>query len=122
MINREYSVAIRTLGTAGEKYQKTLDSIAAQTIQPKEIIIVLAHGYEKPKELLGYERFVFVDKGMVNQRIAGFQESSSEYTLALDDDVAFPANFVNSLFDTMEQTDANLVSPIVKEINIKGGG
>ena len=46
MINRDYSVTIRTLGTAEDKYQRTLDSIATQSIQPKEVIIVLANGYE----------------------------------------------------------------------------
>ena len=74
MINRDYSVTIRTLGTAEDKYQRTLDSIATQSIQPKEVIIVLANGYECPKEQLGYERFVFVDKGMVNQRVACFPQ------------------------------------------------
>lgn len=121
MINREYSVAIRTLGTADEKYQKTLDSIAAQTIQPQEIIIVLAHGYEKPKEQLGYERFAFVEKGMVRQRVACFEESHAEYTLSLDDDVAFPPDFVSSLFDTLEQCEADFASPIVKELKNRGG-
>lgn len=53
MINRDYSVTIRTLGTAEDKYQRTLDSIATQSIQPKEVIIVLANGYECPKEQLG---------------------------------------------------------------------
>ena len=115
MINRDYSVTIRTLGTAEDKYQRTLDSIATQSIQPKEVIIVLANGYECPKEQLGYERFVFVDKGMVNQRVACFDESSSEYTLALDDDVEFSSNFVASLFDTMEKCKADFVSPLVKD-------
>ena len=122
MINRDYSVTIRTLGTAEDKYQRTLDSIATQSIQPKEVIIVLANGYECPKEQLGYERFVFVDKGMVNQRVACFDESSSEYTLALDDDVEFSSNFVASLFDTMEKCKADFVSPLVKEVNSSGGG
>lgn len=121
MINRDYSVTIRTLGTAEDKYQRTLDSIATQSIQPKEVIIVLANGYECPKEQLGYERFVFVDKGMVNQRVACFDESSSEYTLALDDDVEFSSNFVASLFDTMEKCKADFVSPLVKEVNISEG-
>ena len=107
-------MTIRTLGTAEDKYQRTLDSIATQSIQPKEVIIVLANGYECPKEQLGYERFVFVDKGMVNQRVACFDESSSEYTLALDDDVEFSSNFVASLFDTMEKCKADFVSPLLK--------
>lgn len=122
MINRDYSVAIRTLGTAGDKYQRTLNSIAAQSIQPKEVIIVLAQGYKYPKEQLGYEHFCFAEKGMVSQRITCFNKSSSEYTLAIDDDVEFPSNFVSSLFETMEKCKADFVSPIVKEINYSRGG
>ena len=57
---------------------------------------------------------------MVNQRVACFDESSSEYTLALDDDVEFSSNFVASLFDTMEKCKADFVSPLVKEVNISG--
>lgn len=58
----DYSVTIRTLGAAGNKYQKTLNSIASQTIPPKEIIIVLAEGYPLPPEKLGYEKFIYVPK------------------------------------------------------------
>ena len=53
MINRDYSVTIRTLGTAEDKYQRTLDSIATQSIQPKEVSSVVANGYEWQKEHLG---------------------------------------------------------------------
>ena len=59
-----YSVTIRTLGTAGEKYQKTLDSIARQSISPQEVIIVLPKGYPLPPERLGTETFIFSEKGM----------------------------------------------------------
>lgn len=118
----DYSVTIRTLGTAGSKYQKTLNSIASQTIPPKEIIIVLAEGYPLPPEKLGYEKFIYVPKGMVSQRIAGFNTCKSELLLALDDDVEFDSDFVASLIDTMQQTKADFVSPIVKECKTRGGG
>ena len=44
-MNVKYSVAIRTLGTAGEKYIKLLKSIDAQTIKPEKVIVVLPEGY-----------------------------------------------------------------------------
>jgi len=117
---RDYSVTIRTLGTAGEKYQTTLDCIARQTIQPKQVFIVLPKGYALPKERLGSETFIYSDKGMVCQRIAGFQACKTEHLLALDDDVAFDSDFVARLFATMEETKADFVSPIVRESKIGG--
>ncbi|MCH5311280.1 MAG: glycosyltransferase [Prevotella sp.] len=117
----DYSVTIRTLGTAGEKYQRTLNSIAKQTIPPKEIIVVLAEGYPIPSENLGWEKFVYAPKGMVTQRIVGFNVCKSELLLALDDDVEFEPDFVASLIDTMQRTNADFVSPVVKEYNNTGG-
>ena len=34
-----YSIVIRTLGTGRGKYQRLLDSIKSQTIQPKHIFV-----------------------------------------------------------------------------------
>lgn len=112
---KEYSVTIRTLGTAGEKYQKTLDSIKWQTIPPKEVIVVLAKGYALPKERLGNETFLFSEKGMVSQRLAGIEACSSEYILAIDDDVEFKSDFISTMFTTIQETRADFASPIVKE-------
>lgn len=117
---RDYSVTIRTLGTAGDKYQRTLDSIARQTIQPKQVFVVLPKGYAPPKERLGRETFIYSDKGMVSQRVAGFRACASEFILALDDDVDFDSDFVARMFATMEKANADFVSPIVKEC--KSGG
>ena len=64
----EYTVVIRTLGKAGGKYQKMLDSLKSQTMPPKEIIVYIAEGYDIPKETIGVERYVYVKKGMVAQR------------------------------------------------------
>lgn len=61
----EYTAVIRTLGTAGEKYQKLLDSLMKQTIRPKAIVVYIAEGYAKPKETVGVEQYVWVKKGMV---------------------------------------------------------
>lgn len=120
----EYTVTIRTLGTAGEKYQKTLDSIKRQTIHPKDIIIVLPYGYSEPKEKLGYERFVYSEKGMLSQRITGINLCTTELILAIDDDIEFQSDFIESLIKTLEKTNSDFVSPIIREVNsfnIRGG-
>ena len=41
----KYSVVIRTLGNIGLKYKVLLDSIAAQTLKPEEIIVAIPEGY-----------------------------------------------------------------------------
>lgn len=117
----EYSVTIRTLGTAGKKYQNTLDCISRQTISPKQVFVILPEGYSLPKERLGNELFVYSNKGMVSQRISGFQICQTEYLLALDDDVDFDNDFVEKLFETIVKTNADFASPIVKECKMGGG-
>lgn len=92
-----YSVAIRTLGTAGEKYKKLLDSIKIQTIQPEKVIVVLPYGYEPPKYQLGIEEFVFCKKSMIKQRLEAIKYISSKYILFCDDDVEFDSDFVQKL-------------------------
>ena len=97
-----YSVAIRTLGTAGEKYKKLLNSIKKQKIQPEKVIVVLPKGYTPPTDRIGTEQFVFCEKGMIQQRIACLPYISSKYTLFCDDDVEFPEEFTEKLLDKLE--------------------
>ena len=42
MILPKYSVAIRTLGTAGEKFRMELESIGRQTVLPEKVIVYVA--------------------------------------------------------------------------------
>lgn len=98
-----YSIAIRTLGEAGEKYQKLLDSIRQSRLQPEKIIVVLPQGYDLPKEQLGNECFVYCEKSMMQQRLEALQYIDSEYTLFLDDDIAFDAYFVEKLLKPLEE-------------------
>lgn len=109
----EYTVVIRTLGKAGEKYQRMLDSLKAQSILPKEIIIYIAEGYDIPRETIGIEKYVYVKKGMVAQRALPYNEVQTEYILFLDDDVYLPADGVERLYDALEKNDANVISPDV---------
>lgn len=107
----EYTVTIRTIGKAGEKYQQTLDSICAQTIQPKRILIYIAEGFPIPKETCGREEYIYVKKGMVAQRALPYDEVDTEYILFLDDDVYLPENGVESLYKAMQEHGADVVSP-----------
>lgn len=106
----EYSVIIRTIGKAGEKYQNLLNSIAALEPQPKEVIVVLPAGYKKPAEQLGYETFYFSAKGMVAQRMYGVMQCKTPYALICDDDVSFGPDFVQKLHEPIEKGFAGLSS------------
>ena len=82
-----YSIAIRTLGTAGEKFRRELQSIAAQTVQPEKVVVYIAKGYPRPEFTVGREEYVWVAKGMHSQRALRYDEITSDCILMLDDDV-----------------------------------
>ena len=82
-----YSIAIRTLGTAGEKFRRELESICVQTARPERVVVYIAEGYNRPGFTVGKEEYVWVIKGMVAQRALPYQEISSDCVLLLDDDV-----------------------------------
>lgn len=107
----EYSVVIRTLGTAGEYYQKTLDSIKLQTIQPSAVLVYISKGYAIPKETIGIEQYIYVKKGMVAQRALAYDEVRTEYCLFLDDDVYLPTDAVEKMYNEMCQHNAQVISP-----------
>lgn len=109
----EYTAVIRTLGKAGEKYQKLLDSLAAQTLKPSAIIVYIADGYPIPSETIGVERYVYVKKGMVAQRALQYDEVTTEYMLFLDDDVFLPENAVENMFELLGKYHADIISPDV---------
>ncbi|MBV7440786.1 hypothetical protein KRX57_05080 [Weeksellaceae bacterium TAE3-ERU29] len=110
-MNYNYSVIIRTLGTAGQKYEKLLESLIKQTIKPTEILVVLPKGYKKPKEQIGIEKFIFSEKGMVQQRIMGIKKSNTDFLLIVDDDVKFGESFVENLFITKQKYNADCICP-----------
>lgn len=107
---REYCVAIRTLGTAGEKYQKLLDSIKEQTIQPKHIFVHIAEGYKLPKETIGIEQYVRCPKGMIAQRSLPFDEIDTDYVLFCDDDLYLPPNCVERMFEGLQNMNGDCIA------------
>ena len=109
----EYTAVIRTLGTAGDKYQTLLDSLASQTIKPAKILVYIAEGYDIPKETIGIEEYIYVKKGMVAQRALQYREVQTEYILFLDDDLYFPPNGVELLYTNMVNSQGDVISPDV---------
>lgn len=107
----QYTAVIRTLGTADEKYQTLLNSLVAQTIQPSAILVYIAEGYPLPKETIGKERYIYVKKGMVAQRALPYSEVETEYMLFLDDDLAFPPDTVERMFQLLKEHNADVISP-----------
>lgn len=103
-----YSIVIRTLGTAGDKYRAMLRAIERQTVRPSEVVVVLPEGCT-PDHSLGYERVVHCKKGMVTQRAVGIAEASAEYMLVVDDDLDFPPDFVEKLHATLEERQLDCV-------------
>lgn len=117
----EYSVIIRTIGKAGEKYQNLLNSISALVPQPKEVIVVLPEGYDEPTEKLGWETFYYSPKGMVAQRMYGVAQCKSPYALILDDDISFGVDFVQKLHEPIALGLAGLSSgPLYSFLPEKG--
>lgn len=107
----EYSVAIRSLGKAGEKYQTLLKSLVNQTIKPKRIIVYIAEGYPLPKETVGCEEYIYVKKGMVAQRALKYDEIDTQYILFLDDDLFLPEDTVEKMFLFLRKEGADVIAP-----------
>ena len=107
----KYTAVIRTLGTAGEKYQKLLDSLIKQTVPPCEIIVYIAESYPLPRETVGVERYIYVKKGMVAQRALSYDEVTTEYILFLDDDLTFPSDTVEKMYHLLKDNNADVIAP-----------
>ena len=108
-----YTAVIRTLGTAGDKYQTLLDSLNKQTILPSKILVYIAEEFPIPKETIGKEQYIYVKKGMVAQRALSYDEVDTEYILFLDDDVYLPETAVAQLYQHLVDNDADVISPDV---------
>ena len=109
----DYSVAIRTLGTAGNKYQILLESLAKQSVSPKHIFVYLPFNSNVPIETIGTETIVRCDRGMVTQRSQQYEEIDTEWILFCDDDLYLPPDFMNTLFHGLDQYQADCIIPNV---------
>lgn len=104
-----YSIAIRTLGTAGEKFRKELESICAQTVQPERVMVYIAEGYDRPDFTVGKEEYVWVKKGMMAQRVLRYDEIPSECILMLDDDVLLAPDAAEKMLRFMVEHRADCI-------------
>ena len=107
---RQYSIAIRTLGTNAEVLRCELESIVCQTLQPERVIIYIAEGYKRPSFQVGQEEYVWVTKGMVAQRALKYREIESDVILMLDDDVELAPNSAERMLKVMEENSADCVA------------
>lgn len=106
-----YSAVIRTLGKGGGAYQRTLDSLMAQTLRPEAILVYIAEGYDLPVETVGVEKYIPVPKGMVAQRSLKYEEVETEFILFLDDDVYLPENGVEVLYRELTENEGQVIAP-----------
>ena len=106
----KYSVAIRTVGKAGEKYIREIQSLHSQTVKPEHIYVHLAHGFERPKEQVGIEEYIDTPKGLVHQRAAA-NMVEEDYVLIIDDDVYFPEDAVEKMYDALQTYLADGIAP-----------
>lgn len=106
----DYCVAIRTLGKAGEKYQQELDSIIAQTIKPKKVLVYIPYECPLPKETVGIEKYIRCNKGMVAQRALSFEEVDTPLCLFLDDDVYLPPNAAQILIESLNSIRGDCIA------------
>ncbi len=104
-----YSIAIRTLGTSGDKFIEELRSIVSQTVQPEKVVVYIAEGYSRPEFTVGKEEYVWVKKGMMTQRVLPYDEISSDCILMLDDDVRLAPDSAERLLQALEENDADCV-------------
>ena len=104
-----YSIAIRTLGTTGEKFRKELESFCAQTVPPKQVMIYIAEGYERPEFTVGPEEYVWVTKGMMSQRVLPYEEITCDCILMLDDDVLLAPDSAEKMLRAMVENNADCV-------------
>lgn len=109
--SEKYTAVIRTLGTAGQKYIRLLDSLNAQTLPPEDIIVYIADGYKIPEGTPGNERYVYVKKGMVAQRALDYAEVTTDIMLFLDDDVCLEPDAVEEMLNALRTSGADVVSP-----------
>lgn len=107
-----YSVCIRTLGTAGEAFEREVQSLLVQTLKPEKILAYIPHGYDLPKPFEGMERVEFVrcDKGMITQRSLLFEEVETPLILFLDDDVELASDSAETLIRELTENQADCVA------------
>ena len=108
----KYSIAIRTLGTSGEKFVRELESIKQQTVQPEKVVIYIAEGYPRPEYTIGKEEYVWVKKGMMRQRVLRYDEIDSPLILLLDDDVELEPDSAEKMIEALANNNLDCLAAV----------
>ena len=108
----KYSIAIRTLGTSGEKFVRELESIKQQTVQPEKVVIYIAEGYPRPEYTIGKEEYVWVKKGMMRQRVLRYDEIDSPLILLLDDDVELEPDSSEKMIEALANNNLDCLAAV----------
>lgn len=98
-----YSIAIRTLGSAGDKFIRELESIKRQSTQPDKVVVYIAYGGVRPGFQIGKEEYVWVKKGMVSQRLLGYHDVNSDVLFFLDDDMELAPDSAEKMLNLLEE-------------------
>lgn len=116
-------MAIRTLGTAGEKFRQELLSLHRQTVRPERILVYIAEGYARPTFSIGREEYVWVKKGMMAQRALPYSDITSDCILLLDDDVLLSPDSAARLLLALQHHHADCIGADTFQnhrMNLKG--
>ena len=108
----KYSIAIRTLGTSGDKFVRELESIKRQTVQPEKVVIYIAEGYKRPEYTIGKEEYVWVKKGMMMQRVLPYDEIDTPLIMLLDDDVELADDSAEKMMDALVENKMDCVAAV----------
>lgn len=98
-----YSVAIRTLARNPDTLRRVLESVASQTLRPEKTVVYIGEDHTPPSFRVADEIYVTVPKGMMSQRVLGYDEISSDCILMLDDDIQLSPGTSLRLLTAMER-------------------
>jgi glycosyltransferase involved in cell wall biosynthesis len=111
----EYSAVIRSVGH-NRLIDKLIESLAEQSLKPKEIVIVLPYGVPGWDTSYPNTRFIHSARGMVTQRAVGIKEARFRHLLLLDDDIIFKdCQAVERMFLEMSRHGAVMALPYSPE-------
>lgn len=101
----DLSVIITNYNKPNEQIEECVDSVLAQTIQPKEVFLI-DDGSDSP---VSHEKVLSVifpeNKGVAKARDFGFQISTGKLILFVDADDVLPWDFIEKCGEKIEQTD-----------------
>lgn len=107
-----YTVAVRTLGTAGKVFEAEIKSILRQTVLPYEILAYIPYGYDLPEDFEGMSaiKWIRCGKGMITQRSQDMSHIKTKYILFLDDDVELQPISAEMLISEIEENDGDCIA------------